>query len=274
MSRYRFALRPRWILSHLLVLTLIGAMISAGFWQLNRRDEKRDRNAAVAARAELPPVDVTGLAAPGDFDDVSELEYRKVSATGEYLQGEEVLVRSRSRNGAPGSWVMTPLVLDDGTAVVVNRGWISNSGALEEVPEASLAPQGPVAVSGLVRITETRGRFGADDPDQGQLTDMARADVERIGQQIEPEVLPFYVQLLEQSPAPGGPEQPEPVPAPAQEEGPHLSYAVQWFIFTTVAVVGYPLILRRRAREVEVEERTVDRHDGGAPEPVDAASRT
>ena len=46
---------------------------------------------------------------------------------------------------------------------------------------------------------------------------------------------------------------PEPVPAPTLDEGPHLSYAVQWFIFTTVAVVGYPLILRRRARELEVE---------------------
>lgn len=253
MSRYRFALRPRWIISHLFVLALVGAMFSAGLWQLSRLQEKRDRNETVEARAALAPVDVAGLAAPGD-DDVDELEYRRVTATGAYLPGEEVLVRSRSLNGAPGSWVLSPLALDDGTAVVVNRGWISNSGSLEAVPERSRAPEGPVEVSGLIRLSETRGRFGSQDPAEGQLTDMARADVARIGQQLDVEVLPFYVQLLDQVPEPDAATQPTPVPAPALDEGPHLSYAVQWFIFTTVGVVGYPLILRRRAREVEVEE--------------------
>ncbi|NLD75839.1 MAG: SURF1 family protein [Acidimicrobiales bacterium] len=254
MSRYRFALSPRWIVSHLFVLALVVAMVSAGLWQLRRLDEKRDRNDVVEARTAQAEVDVEGLADPGDFDAAGDLQYRRVRASGEYLADEEVLVRSRSLNGAPGSWVLTPLLLDDGTAVVVNRGWISNSGALEAVPTASRAESGPVEVSGLVRLTETRGRFGAEDPAEGVLTNLARADVARLGQQLDVAVMPFFVQLQVQRPEASSTDPPKPVPAPALDEGPHLSYAVQWFIFTTVAVVGYPLILRRRAREVEIEE--------------------
>ena len=164
------------------------------------------------------------------------------------------MVRSRSFDGAPGSWVLTPLLLDDGTSLVVNRGWIPNSGQFHEVPDGSRAPDGPVEVEGLVRAAETRGRFGSQDPDEGRLTDLARADVARIGAQLDVEVLPFYLQMLGQVPSPSGSDQPRPVPAPTLDEGPHLGYAVQWFIFTTVAVVGYPLILRRRAGEVQVEE--------------------
>lgn len=263
MSRYRFALRPRWIVSHLFVLALVAGMVWAGVWQLQRLDQRQERNDAVASRSALAPIDAVELASRASGDAVDDLEYRRVTVTGRYLPDEEVLVRSRSLNGAPGSWVLTPVQVDDETAVLVNRGWIPNSGGLEAVPEDLAAPGGPVEVEGLVRLSETRGRFGAEDPAEGRLTDMARADVERVDQQVHVDLVPFYVQLLEQTPPVDAASAPEPVPTPPLDDGPHLSYAVQWFIFTTVAVVGYPLILRRRAREVEVEE---------LPEAVDAGA--
>ena len=58
----------------------------------------------------------------------------------------------------------------------------------------------------------------------------------------------MWVQLTSSSPAQAGGE-PEVLPLPTLDEGPHLSYAIQWFIFSTIAVVGYPLILRRKARD-------------------------
>ena len=82
MSRYRFALRPRWILSHLFVLALVAAMVTAGFWQISRLQDKRDRNDRVAARTALAPVDVQGLAEPGSFYTVSVVEFRGVTARG------------------------------------------------------------------------------------------------------------------------------------------------------------------------------------------------
>ena len=254
MSRYRFALRPRWILSHLFVLAMVITMVNLGLWQLDRLEQRRDRNARVSERMAEAPVPADGLVEPGDDAAVAALEFRTVTATGTYLRDEEVLVRSRSLDGAPGSWVLTPLLLDDGTAVVVNRGWVQNNGRLTSVPEELGAPAGEVTVGGLVRRSETKGRFGSTDPTAGQLANLARADVARIDAQVDEDLLPFYVQLLEQDPAIAD-DDPQPVPAPPLDEGPHLSYAFQWFTFTLLTLIFYPLILRRRAREIEKEER-------------------
>ena len=269
MSRFRFALSPRWILSHLFVILLVSAMVWAGFWQLRRLDEKKDRNERVRSRSEQPAVPAQSLAQPGQFEKAPGLEFRRVTATGRYLRDQEVVVRSRSLDGAPGSWVLTPLQLDDGLSVAVIRGWFPNPELVEEVPDSYRAPDGPVTVTGLVRLTETRGSFGAKDPATGTLTDLARADVARLDAQVPGDLLPFTVQLLEQEPVLTG-DDPTPVPAPALDEGPHFSYAVQWFTFSTIAVIGYPLILRRRAREIEKEQREAAL-DGPDPDDVPQA---
>lgn len=256
MSRYRFALRPRWILSHLFVLAMVVTMVNLGFWQLSRLQEKKDRNERVAARTELVAAEASTLAAPGAFDDAADLEFRRATATGTYLADQEVLVRSRSLNGAAGSWVITPLEVDDGVAVAVNRGWIPNSGELTAVPDEFAAPDGEVTVTGIVRKTETKGSFGADDPEGEALTELARADVARLDQQVPEDLLPFVLQLQAQDPPPAADApSPTPVPAPALDEGPHLSYAVQWFTFATMTVIVYALILRKRARDLEREAR-------------------
>ena len=257
MSRYRFALRPKWIVSHLFVLALVAAMITAGFWQLSRLDEKRERNERIEARTSQPVVAVEDLLTVGD-DATGDLEYRRVIATGTYRLDEQVLVRSRSFDGAPGSWVVAPLALADGTLVAVNRGWISNSGQLTEVPDSYGRPTGEVTVEGLVRTTQTRGRIGPIDPADGVLPNLARLDVARLDQQVEGDLLPGWIQLEGQTPTLTAAD-PTPVPRETLGEGPHLNYAVQWFIFSTVAIVGYPLILRRRAGELEKEERIARR---------------
>ena len=252
MSRYRFALKPKWVLSHLFVLALIVAMINAGFWQLRRLHEKQDRNAKVEQRFEEKQAPVETLAKPGEYSAADDLEFRPVTATGSYLKDAEVLVRSRSLEGSPGSWVISPLRLEKGEIVAINRGFIYNSGQLESVPKKFQAPTGEVTVEGIVRKTETKGSFGATDPASGELTNLARVDVARLDKQTNGDFLPFYVQLTNQDPQDSG-ERPEPVPLPEQDEGNHFSYAVQWFIFTTIAFIGYPLILQRRARELEKE---------------------
>lgn len=271
MSRFRFALQPKWILSHLFVLAMVVAMINLGIWQLHRLQEKRDRNARVAARQAQPVADAASLASPGEFAQAKAVEFRPARATGRYLADESVLVRGRSRDSAPGSWVLTPLEISDGTAVLVNRGWIPNSGQYESVPSRYDPPAGEVTVTGLVQATETKGRFGPSDPPTGTLTNLARADVARVDQQVPDDLLPFTLQLQTQRPA-VAPADPAPVPAPTLDEGPHLSYAIQWFTFTAMTIVVYALILRRRAREIEREalEAELDGPDpDDAPQPGD-----
>lgn len=269
MSRFRFALRPKWILSHLFVLALIAGMISAGFWQISRLHEKRDRNARIVARTAEPVVPVEDLLA-GPNARTTDLEYRSVTATGTY-DPDQILIRSRSDDGAPGSWVVATLRLDDGMVVVVNRGFIHNSGDIVTVPATFAPPKGEVVVGGLLRATQTRGRIGARDPATGTLDNMARVDVARIAKQTKGDVLPMYVSLESQRPLLTTAD-PAPVPREELDEGPHFGYAVQWFIFTAIAIVGYPLILRRRAREIEKEARLA-RLDDEADQVVDETFR-
>ena len=261
MSRYRFALRPRWILSHLLVLLLVVVMINLGLWQLRRLHERRTYNASVRANESQPAQPVEDVLHAGDPVSVGhDLNFRRVAATGTYDTSNEIVVRARSLNETPGVWALTPLRLADGTGVVVLRGFLPSQGTLERVPTDAEPPTGEVSITGLVQETQTRGAFGPTDPADGHLTTMARADVARIAKQLPYPILPAYVQLQTQQPAQPG-SQPTVLPEPVLDEGPHLSYAIQWFIFTSIAIVGYPLILRRKARDNEKEDDDIAADD-------------
>lgn len=239
------------------VLLAIAAMVAAGFWQLHRLSERRDRNSTITGRGQLPVVQLQDLVGAGDaYDYGDELEFRPVRAIGVYQPGDQVLIRNRTHQGSAGYWVLTPLQLQSGAVVAVNRGWIPHGAGTGATP-AEFAPlSGQVEVIGLVRATVTAAGLQQADPSGGVLTEMARVDLARLSQQIDDPLLPVYVQLQAQSP-PGG-DLPVPVPPPDLGEGSHLAYAVQWFVFATITAVGYPLILRRlgrpgdRDREAEV----------------------
>ena len=233
----------------MLVVALVAVCIAAGFWQLRRLDERRDRNAAIEARSSVPvqPIDEV-VAADAEFADADGLVYRRVTARGAYDADASVLVRSRSLDGRPGFHVLTPLVTGDGEALIVNRGFAP----FTDDPAQALAATGPlggeVEVTGLLLGTQEREGIGPTDPASGVLTQIARADLGRLQQQYEADLYPLYLQLESSVPAPAG-ELPVILPEPEQGEGNHLSYAVQWFLFAAIGAGGWPLLLRNTARE-------------------------
>lgn len=245
---YRFAWRPWWIVSHVFVVTLVAGMVVLGLWQLRRLDEVRDSNARLAARLELASQPLATLVGDETVD-VGEVVDRRVTASGHYRPDEQVLIRGRSLDDAPGSWVVVPLELDDGRVVAVNRGWIRNDGRHQAVPADFAVPDGEVRLTGLLHPAQERGTLGATDPPDGRLESLARVDLERLDQQVDGELLPVWVQLT--APEPNAPDpSPEPLGLPVvDDQGSHLSYAGQWFTFSTIAALGYPLILRKVARE-------------------------
>ncbi|CAA9246486.1 MAG: Cytochrome oxidase biogenesis protein Surf1, facilitates heme A insertion [uncultured Acidimicrobiales bacterium] len=246
-----FWLRPKWVVGHVLVVVLVVAFVSLGLWQLRRLDERQARNAEIAARSQIAPVDVTELAPAGSQPgDVEDLEYRQVVATGSYDPGGEVLIRPRSLDGVSGWHVVTPLVLDDGRAVLVTRGFAPLAEDPAVARAAAAPPEGEVTVTGLAFPTQVRQGIGPADPAEGTLPELARVDIARIDQQYPGEVLPFYVQLLDQDPPLDPRGLPQRLPLPATDEGPHLAYAVQWFLFAGVGAIGWPVLLRRTAEEV------------------------
>lgn len=247
-SDWRFIRRPKWLLSHAAIALLVVGMIVAGMWQIDRHRDRADRNDTIRERSAMAPVDVAEVADPSSSADVGEVEqFRRVTATGEYRLDDEVLVRNRTLDGSPGWWVLTPLVTDDGWAVVVNRGWIPltyDAGAARPGTEPA---SGLVTIQGTIQPTRVAEGIQRADPATGVLDSLARPDVERLALQLDYDVAPVVVRLdVDEAAGPG--DLPVALSLPALDGGPHASYAVQWFIFTTIAIVGYPLILRRAAR--------------------------
>ncbi len=226
----RTLLHPRWIVAHVVAVVFLVAFILLGFWQLRRLDERRTFNHAVAEALADDPVDVADAPATG---------YVRVTATGIYDPSVETLTL-RSYEGTSGYHVLTPLVLADGSGVLVDRGWVPISYDTPPVGDPATAPSGEVTVTGILWPGEHQ-----DVPDT--LPGTLRA--------IDPAVVdaftPYAMRatyLVLQSAVPAPAEIPVPPPPPELSDGPHLGYAVQWFLFAGVVIVGYPILLRRVAR--------------------------
>ena len=264
----RAALRPRWLIGHVIVILMICGFVWAGFWQVRRLSERNAENARIEARTMAPVVPYDELvvevtADPGD------VEFRRVEITGTYTDGE-VLIRGRSLNQTNGYLVVTPLVSDSAT-VLVARGWVPfamGNGAPRPLAAAA-PPSGEVTVVGYLRQSETRGLLGGNDPVDGVLDEMNRIDVARIDEQTAGELAPMWIQL--QSQVPEGGEYPAVIPPPKPKDGNHLSYAFQWFSFAVVAAVAWPLIVSRSVRKRRSRPASAERPDApGAPDSIDA----
>jgi len=272
-SSRAFLLRPKWIAFHLLVFAAIAAMIWLAFWQLRRLDERRAFNDVVAERIDQPPVPFDELL-PTANDDPDAAEWRQVTVSGSYLD-DQVVWFNRSQDGLAGDNVLSALV-DDDTTVVVNRGFVVLG---SEVPPA---PDGEVEVLGRIRVPSERQRGGLTDSADGPVTEVRRVDLGLLEQQLPGEVAPVYLDLIGSVPNVGAGD-PAPVPAPTLDEGPHLSYAVQWLIFATAVLIGWILAVRRslatRQRAAAKEQTAVtdagdERTTPDSPTPSDAASAT
>lgn len=243
----RRVLGPKWIVLHVTVLVAVLVMVNLGLWQLNRLDERRAFNAAVSARTVEPVTDLAELVPdrggePGDAR-WRDLEWRRVRVRGSYDAAGAVTIVNRSTGGTAGVDSLLPFRFGDGRVVLVNRGFIPLA---LDVPGA---PAGDMEVVGYLRVTQTRSALGAIDSSDPSATEFQRVDIARLSEQIQGTMSPMWIQLAEQTPAPSAPW-PAPVPLPELSEGPHLSYAGQWFFFCLVALVGWAIVVRRGLRTV------------------------
>ena len=240
---YRFALRPLWLLSHAFALGLVVLFVTLGFWQLDRHDQKVERNRTIEARTAEPAKPVSDLVGAAGSGPVEDLRYRQASAEGTYLAGADVLIDNRSNDGLPGAWVVTPLRLDDGSVLAVSRGFQGFDSGTIDPPDP---PSGPVRVEGTVLPWDDRD-CGVRSADEGEVVGTACLKRSVVEREVGEPVLDAVLQRTASSPEDAA--ELVPVPLPELDDGPHRSYAVQWFIFATIGLVGYPLILRRVARD-------------------------
>ena len=230
-------LRPAWVVSHLTVLALLVATVNLGLWQIRRLEDRRDHNhqVEIQTRQELSPV----VTAVHDVEFTDDLRYRPVTATGTFDPERDVQLANRSRDGAPGIELVTPLVLTGrfGEAVAVNRGFVPLAVLAEADPSSWAPPAGVIEAIGLAMISQPGGQASGEQ--------INRIDLDLLAERWDLSLLPVYMQVSSAE----SESWPLPLPTPNLGEGSHLSYAVQWFIFTLIGMVGYPLVLVRLARQ-------------------------
>lgn len=245
---YRFVLTRQWVCLTLIALALIPVMIKLGFWQYHRHEHRVAQNQLIEANLRAKPVPVTEVTSPGHRVPRADF-WRAVTATGTYDTGHEVVVRMRTDNDDKvGFHVLTPLVLSDGRVVLVNRGWVPGGDDPRAYPPVPAAPAGEVTVTGRLKADETSGGSGIKDrkglPDRQVMLINSGQQAEYLGRPV----LGGYLELTAPSPEAG----PETVADPDHDSiGPHMAYAVQWWLFTAAVPVGWVVLVRREKRDRE-----------------------
>ncbi len=254
---YRFLLRPKWLAFHILVLSAVVGMLALANWQWTKREARNGFVAKVHLREKCAPQDVTILlghdkssdivcALPGKtillaHDNPSDIEYFRVTATGSYLSTGQLIQINRTQDGVIGVNVITPFQIDGGPLLIVNRGFVADGTV---VPSA---PTGTLLVGGTARTSEQHKTGELTDDKGGASTEVRRIDLGEIAKRINAQVAPVYIDFIGSKPESATP--PVPVPAPDLGGGPpHLSYTVQWCVFSLSVAVGWVFAVKRSAR--------------------------
>jgi surfeit locus 1 family protein len=241
-------LRGSWIPKHLFALTIFITMVGLGFWQLDRLGQRRAANAARLAVLSQNPITLTG-----DGPGALALAGRRVRVSGTYLNEQSVLLRGqKSDGGVDGVHLLTPLrISGSAAAVIVDRGWLPSEQA-GPAARAAFAIARAVTLQGVARPAQARpdtplAPLDLPLPGERRIDAWVRVDVVKLQAQVSAPLLPVYV---EQLPAADGPRLPLPADPRLMDEGPHLSYAVQWFAFATILAVVYAGLIRQELRRM------------------------
>jgi len=229
-----------------LILTLV--FLRLGVWQLDRYHQRRDRNEAREARGAMPTL-VWDSAAPPPAD-TAGLVGRRVRVTGRYDPGHEVILRNRSTGGRAGVEVLTPLFVRDGApAVLVLRGWLpAADGVRARLSDgwSGLESDATAEVTGVVIASdEAVGPPLEVEIDGEPHVALSAIDLAQIRQHLPFEVAPDIIRADDPAPGSGALR---PASRVLAGNGPHLSYAIQWFAFALISVVGTATLLTKERR--------------------------
>ena len=234
------------------LLILFAALLAAaatarlGWWQLDRAAQKNALQAAIETRRALPTLPAGELAR--DALEATRQNHRQVMLVGHWMPAATIFLENRQRQGRPGFLLLTPLLLDDGSAVVVQRGWLPREFIERTRVAAPLLPHGEVRVSGRIAPAPPR-LYEFDAAASGpirQNLDLAAYAAE-VGQPLRPLSL---LQLAPGEPAASADGLDRDWPQPAADVHKHYGYAFQWFALAGLIVglfVWFQLIRPRRA---------------------------
>ena len=238
LSLFSNLLSRRWWWVTLVVLLGMGVLARLGIWQLDRLEQRKARNAILVQQLSLPPLVLADEPLP---ENLADLKNRQANARGEFDFSHQVALLHQNRMNLPGIHLITPLVIEGTSqAVLVDRGWLPIDQAAPENWPLFDEP-GPVSVTGFIQLSQTVPARADDDfqhiPPE-PLSEWYRVDIEAIQAQMPYELLPIYILQLPPD------ETDASLPYQVTSEfdlsnGPHLGYAIQWFLFALILGVTY-----------------------------------
>jgi surfeit locus 1 family protein len=249
---FKLMFSRRWWWTTILVLLGIGLTIRLGIWQVGRYRQNQAFADHLTAMQTTNTMILTGSTYPSDL---IGMEYRSLQASGTFDFTHQIAVRNQiwaqSWGNETGYILVTPLIFPDGSAVMVDRGWIPLA---DKTPSSwrQFDQAGAVTVEGVVRLPARPEMGGEPDPTlapgQTSLDFWNLIDLARLQDQIPYPILPIYI---EQAPDPaysGMPYRSLSDPDLSAADN-NLGYATMWFAFTVLLIGGYPLYLRRQATD-------------------------
>lgn len=223
--QYQFQLQ---VVPTVVVVILAPLFIGLGIWQLDRAEQKRALAASLEMRSKLPE-----LLLGADLPDAGKLEFRKVIATGRFIDDKTVLIENRKHLGKRGFHVLTPLLMEGGQIVLVNRGWIPGEGKQMKMPDTPDSNT-DLSIKGEVRIPQPPA-LGLDleiSP-QEVIPHWPFLTLKNYSSWSGLDILPF--QILQAADDSSGFMRRW--PRPKGNAAMHTGYAVQWFAFALIALL-------------------------------------
>jgi surfeit locus 1 family protein len=228
-----------------LMLALTALFVSLGVWQWLRLTEKEALIATVADRMQRDPLELPTPAMWPSLD-IEEFDYRPVGVTGTWLPDETILVftslsDARGRHSGAGYWVMTPLALEQGGTVFVNRGFVPQASRAAFATGGAVDP-GLVRVTGVARLSEEVGSFtpGTDTPNRIEWV----RNIDRLARLVDPALGPFAPITLD-LPSAGAGALPQGGETVVSFPNNHLGYAITWLGFAVLTPILLVFWLRR-----------------------------
>ena len=222
--------KTRLVLFTLFCGVAVLGLLRLGFWQLDRLVWKQETITRIEKNMAKPAVPLEKLLSH-ETSDFKVYEYRRFSVTAPFDDRQNYNMPGKVYQGVQGFYVLTPVMLEDGSRVIVHRGF---------VPDGKAVPfsRGVQEFTAILRVPGGQGPFVPDnDPAQNQWTWF---DLPAMGSTV-----PFYLQVEADATAGGTPAFPRPVGAPVRLMNNHFQYAITWFLLAFVVVAGYGVYVRQ-----------------------------
>ena len=227
-------IRNRLVALTLALVVMLPISIIAARWQWSRHLERETMNALIESNSATS----IALAQLNRSTWDPSIEYRQITLSGTFDAQAQKLLRKQTLDGEPGFAVLTPFTIEDGSRILVNRGWVAGNGQLPASTALLTPPTGVLSITG--RIHALSGELVADPSDlpAGQTNSMAlvasSTDYPLVVEQQSPEMA----------------NGPTPIPLPEIQAGPHLGYVGQWILIGIASISVYITVLGNLRREL------------------------